>query len=162
MWCRSRRVLSALTDNSLLKIICYIPSDHSTQPHAIITKGAFHLSELTGQTIPVAMIISLLIKTLRPDLRRSVKSWIACAKEMVFSKDSWKKPISFSNWPVGQWFGPPVLTNGKRPKWYVACSWLSILQIAVLKGNPAFQEVIKQGASPTRKINMTSWSYTRV
>ena len=119
MWCRSRRVLSALTDNSLPKIICYIPSDHSTQPHAIITKGAFHLSELTGQTIPVAMIISLLIKTLRPDLRRSVKSWIACAKEMVFqqkwlleksyfifkmtgramirpaSSDKWKAPFKF-------------------------------------------------------------------
>ena len=30
-------------------------------------KGAFHLSELTGQTIPVAMIISLLIKTLQSD-----------------------------------------------------------------------------------------------
>ena len=27
-----------------------------------ITKGAFHLSELTGQTIPIAMRISLLIK----------------------------------------------------------------------------------------------------
>ena len=28
------------------------------------TKGAFRLSELTGQTIPVAMEISLLIKTI--------------------------------------------------------------------------------------------------
>ena len=28
------------------------------------TRGAFHLSELTGQTIPVVMRISLLIKTL--------------------------------------------------------------------------------------------------
>ena len=31
------------------------------------TKGAFHLSELTGQTIPVAMRIFLLIKTLQSD-----------------------------------------------------------------------------------------------
>ena len=30
-------------------------------------KGTFHLSQLTGQTIPVATIISLLIKTLQPD-----------------------------------------------------------------------------------------------
>ena len=37
-----------------------------------------------------------------------------------------------------------------------------ILQIAVLKGSPAFEEVIKQGGSPARKINMTNWSYTRV
>ena len=29
--------------------------------------GAFHLSELTGQTIPVVMRISLLIKTIHPD-----------------------------------------------------------------------------------------------
>ena len=31
------------------------------------TKGAFHLSELTGQTITVTMRISLLIKTIKPD-----------------------------------------------------------------------------------------------
>ena len=31
------------------------------------SQGAFHLSELTGQTIPVAMRISLLIKTIRSD-----------------------------------------------------------------------------------------------
>ena len=32
------------------------------------TKGAFHLSELTGQTIQVIMRISLLIKSIQPDL----------------------------------------------------------------------------------------------
>ena len=32
-----------------------------------VSKGAFHLSELTGQTIPVVMRISLLIKTIHPD-----------------------------------------------------------------------------------------------
>ena len=31
------------------------------------TQGAFHLSELTGQTLPVVMRISLLIKTIQPD-----------------------------------------------------------------------------------------------
>ena len=32
-----------------------------------LTKGAFHLSELAGQTIPVVIRISLLIKTIQPD-----------------------------------------------------------------------------------------------
>ena len=32
----------------------------------ILTERAFHLSELTGQTIPVVMRISLLIKTVQP------------------------------------------------------------------------------------------------
>ena len=31
------------------------------------TKGAFHLSELTGQTIPNAMRVSILMKSLQPD-----------------------------------------------------------------------------------------------
>ena len=43
--------------------------------HRVVKKlesmGAFHLSELTGQTIPVAMIISLSIKTLPPDQSNS-------------------------------------------------------------------------------------------
>ena len=34
----------------------------------IESKGALHLSELTGQTIPVVMRISLLIKTTQPDM----------------------------------------------------------------------------------------------
>ena len=33
----------------------------------VISKGAFHLSELTGQIILVEMIISLLITTILPD-----------------------------------------------------------------------------------------------
>ena len=32
----------------------------------LLTEGAFHLSELTGQTIAVVMRISLLIKTVQP------------------------------------------------------------------------------------------------
>ena len=31
------------------------------------TKEAFHLSDFSGQTIPVVLGISLLIKTIRPD-----------------------------------------------------------------------------------------------
>ena len=33
----------------------------------VISLGAFHLSEMTGQTVPVVMGISLLIKTNQPD-----------------------------------------------------------------------------------------------
>ena len=32
-----------------------------------LIQGAFHLSELTGQTLPVVTRISLLIKTIQPD-----------------------------------------------------------------------------------------------
>ena len=39
-----------------------IRREHTTFRHT--SWGAFHLSELTGQTIPIAMIISHLIKTL--------------------------------------------------------------------------------------------------
>ena len=52
------------------------------------TKGAFHLSELTGQTIPVAMGISLLIKIVQPD-----QSNLNLYARVVI-KNSWKKPIS--------------------------------------------------------------------
>ena len=47
------------------------------------TKGAFHLSELTDQTIPVAMIMFLLIKpagSLIEDLRDSKIPW-ACTMQ---------------------------------------------------------------------------------
>ena len=81
--------------------------------HVKLTKGAFRLSELTGQTIPVAVIISLLIKTLRQD-QSNTESY--ARRRWSFSKNSWKKPILFSNWLVEQWSGRPVLSNGKRPK----------------------------------------------
>ena len=77
------------------------------------TKGAFHLSELTGQTISVAMIISLSIKTLQPD--QSNPKYYA-RRRWFFSENSSQKPISFSNCLVGLWPARPVLTNGKRPK----------------------------------------------
>ena len=36
-------------------------------PEALFSLGAFHLSELTGQPIPIVIRISLLIKTNYPD-----------------------------------------------------------------------------------------------
>ena len=44
--------------------------------------GAFHLSELTSQTIPVAMRISFFITS----PTRSVKFQNVCTKEMVFQQ----------------------------------------------------------------------------
>ena len=77
-----------------------------------LLKSAFHLSELTGQTIPVGTIISLSIKTLQSD--QSNPKYYA-RRRWFFSENSWQKPISFSNRLVGHWPARPVLTNGKRP-----------------------------------------------
>ena len=55
--------------------------------------GAFHLSELTGQPIPIVMRISFLIKTNHPDL--SNPKYYA-QRRWFFSKTSWKKPVSLS------------------------------------------------------------------
>ena len=40
---------------------------HISECMHLIAMGAFHLSELTGQTIPVVTRISLLITTIQPD-----------------------------------------------------------------------------------------------
>ena len=48
----------------------------------MVTSGAFHLSELTSQTIPVAMRISFLITS----PTRSVKFQNVYTKEMVFQQ----------------------------------------------------------------------------
>ena len=58
-----------------------------------ITRGAFHLSELTGQTLLVVTKISLLIKTIQPD--QSNPKYYA-RKRWFFSKNSWEKPIVLS------------------------------------------------------------------
>ena len=72
------------------------------------TEGTLHLSELTGQAIPVVMKISLLMKTIQPDQSNPIED----AKKKL-----WKKPISFANNRlVRQWSCRPVLTNGKRLK----------------------------------------------
>ena len=54
-------------------------------------KGSFHLSELTGQPIPIVIRISLLIKTYHPD-QSNPKYYVQ--RGWFFSKTSWKKPIS--------------------------------------------------------------------
>ena len=64
-----------------------------------MTNGAFHLSELTGQTIPVVMRISILIKIFQSD--QSNPKQYAC----FFRKTSWRKPISYSKWLVWPWSG---------------------------------------------------------
>ena len=78
-----------------------------------VSKGAFHLPELTGQTIPVVMRILLLIKTIQPDPSNpkyySRRRWF-------FSKNSWEKFILLSKWLLEPWTGRPVLTFGKGPK----------------------------------------------
>ena len=51
-------------------------------------KGAFHLSELTGQPIPIVMRISFLIKTNHPD--KSNRKYYA-QKEMVFQQNLLEK-----------------------------------------------------------------------
>ena len=40
---------------------------------------------------------------------RSVKSWIVCTKEMVFSKNSWKKLLSLSKWLQWSGHGPTMV-----------------------------------------------------
>ena len=79
-----------------------------------VTKGAFHLSELTGQPIPIVMRIPLLIKTNHPDQ----------SNPKYYAQRRW-----FSAKPLGKslfhcqnvWFGHrsdrPVLRFGKRPKY---------------------------------------------
>ena len=44
-----------------------IPLLNPKTSHILHNLGSFHLSELTGQIIPVIMRISLLIKVIRPD-----------------------------------------------------------------------------------------------
>ena len=57
------------------------------------SRGAFHLSELTGQTLLVVTRISLLIKTIQPD--KSNPKYYA-RKRWFFSKNSGEKRISLS------------------------------------------------------------------
>ena len=57
----------------------------------LVSKGAFHLSELTGQTIPVVMRILLLIKTIQPD--PSNPKYYG-RRRWFFNTNCWEKPIS--------------------------------------------------------------------
>ena len=64
--------------------------------------GTFHLSELTGQKIPVKMTISLLIKTIQSNPKWRVR------QKWCFKKNSWKnaffivKMTGPANGPAGQ------------------------------------------------------------
>ena len=72
--------------------------------------GTFHLSKLTGQKIPVIMIISLLIKTVHRDPNDMHEG------NGVSTKTLGKKRFSLSKWLVRLWSGRSVLTFGKGPK----------------------------------------------
>jgi len=73
--------------------------------------GAYHLSELTGQPIPILMRISLLIKINHPD-QSNPKYYTQ--RRRFLCKTSWKKPIPFpkylvlpsSDRPVQVWKAP--------------------------------------------------------
>ena len=64
----------------MIKYACATSSISGKQ--SMVTSGAFHLSELTSQTIPIAMRISFLINS----PTRSVKFQNVCTKEMVFQQ----------------------------------------------------------------------------
>ena len=46
------------------------------------TEGTFHVSELTGQVIPVVMKISLLMKTIQPDQSNPIKDGFSKKKAL--------------------------------------------------------------------------------
>ena len=73
-----------------------------------ISLGAFHLSELTGQPIPIVIRISLLIKTNHPD-QSNPKYYTQ--RRWFFAKPLEKILFRCHN----VWSGRPVLTFGKRP-----------------------------------------------
>ena len=65
---------------------------------------SFHLSELTGQPIPIVIRISLLIKTYHPDQTNPI---YYAQRRWFFSKSSWKKPVSLAKclvWPASSYF----------------------------------------------------------
>ena len=76
-------------------------------------KGAFHLSELTGQPNPIVMRIQCLSETNNSD--KSNPKYYA-QRRWLCSETSWKKPILLPKCLVRQWSSRPVLTFGKRPK----------------------------------------------
>ena len=91
----------------------FLPSPVITQPQKPIgePKGAFHSSELTGQTILVAMIISPVLKL---------------SSEISHILHSMHRGVGFSAKTLGKnllhyqtdWSARPVLKNGKRPKFH--------------------------------------------
>ena len=59
----------------------------------LLFKGAFHLSELTIQTLPFVTRISLLIKTIQLH-QANPKQCVG--RRWFLNKNPWKKPISLS------------------------------------------------------------------
>ena len=78
-----------------------------------LIKGAFHFSEVATEAIPVILRISPLIKTILPD-----QSNLKCYawRKLCFIKNSLKKLIYFSKWPIRSWSDRPVLTFEKHLK----------------------------------------------
>ena len=64
------------------------------------------------------------------------------------SKNPCKKPISFANWLVRQLSGRPVLTNGKRRRW-----WRSLFRYAA--------PIAKMRAYNLNQTNWATWLFTR-
>ena len=91
-----------------------------TSRHLMLeTEGASHLLEMTGQTIPVAMIISFLIK-----------SWIVSTKGNIFHQKLFEKAYFIFRLSSQAWFGQPVLTNGKCPEpilWQLLLTYIRFL-----------------------------------
>ena len=84
------RDISKLYHNFEISLGVFMPN--------ITTKSCYYLYELTGQTIPVIMRFSLLIKTIQPDLSNPKSH---ARRRWLFNKTSWKKHFSsFSKWMV--------------------------------------------------------------
>ena len=72
-----------------------------------LSEGAFHLSELTRQTIPVVTFN-------KKFLTLSVKSWVVCTKGMVFQQKRLEQAC-FIFQMIGQAMVRPGQSIGKRP-----------------------------------------------
>ena len=97
----------------------------SLQGGAVELKGAFHLSELTGQPIPIVMRIPLLIKTNHPG-QSNPKYY---AQRRWFSAKPLEKSLFHCQ---NVWFGHrsdrPVLTFGKRRKFVSMYEFINCLR----------------------------------
>ena len=94
------------------------------------TKGTFHLPELTGQSIPAIMEISLLIKTIQPDQTNPTE--IVCTKWMHGLSAKTLRKSQFHL--LMDWSGQPILTDGKHPEKYckIICLSFSFLLLIIL------------------------------
>ena len=85
------------------------------------TKGTFHLSELTGQTIAVLIRISLVIKTIQPDqILNSVR------EEGGFSANTLGKSRFHL---LTDWFGINFVRPASSHKWKVPLVQLNFVNL---------------------------------